>query len=84
MLYIFVINSLQGRFLPSDGPEPGDVRLTSTDDGRVDVFISNSWQPVANSTGSWQLPNSIVVCRELGYPKNGQCTILYFSFTFCS
>ena len=53
------------------GPDSEDVRLTSTHFGRVDVFLSGVWVPVANSRGTWRLESSQVVCRELGYSTNG-------------
>ena len=55
-----------------DGPESGDLRLTSTRWGRVDVFLSGRWQPVADSNMNWTWENSEVVCRELGYAPNGK------------
>ena len=53
------------------GPHSEDVRLTSRTWGRVDVFLSGVWVPVANSHDTWQLESSQVVCRELGYSANG-------------
>ena len=55
-----------------DGPQYGDVRLLNGDSGRVDVFLSGEWQAVADSSGSWNIINSEVVCRELGYSLNCQ------------
>ena len=55
----------------SEGHSSEDVRLTSTTNGRVEVFLSGVWVAVANSRGTWQLNSSQVVCRELGYSANG-------------
>ena len=55
-----------------DEPESGDVRLSYTRSGRVEVFLSGRWQPVADSDMSWTWENSEVVCRELGYAPNGK------------
>ena len=62
-------------FKYTDGPETGDIRLSNfyVDNkyGRVygcpDVFLSGSWVPVTDTSMSWTLENSEVVCRELGY-----------------
>ena len=54
-------------FKCTDGPETGDARLTSGYLGRIDVFQSGIWEPVPDSSSSWTLENSNVVCRELGY-----------------
>ena len=51
----------------TDGLEPGDVALSSTPSGYVQVFLSGVLAPVANSNLSWTGDNSEVVCRELGY-----------------
>ena len=50
-----------------DGPEAGDVHLDGRDYGRVETFVSGSWQPVGNGGYTWSVANSEVVCRELGY-----------------
>ena len=55
-----------------DGPESGDVNLTSIYRGQVEVFLSGMQQLVADSRMSWTLDNAEVVCRELGYAPNGQ------------
>ena len=55
-----------------DGPESEDVRLLNTRSGRVDVFLSGVWLPVADSYNSWTWENSDVVCKELGYAPNGK------------
>ena len=55
-----------------DGPETGNVRLSGIHSGRVDMFLSGMYQPVADSDMSWTLDNSEVVCRELGYAPNGK------------
>ena len=57
-----------------EGPHSEDVRLNRTTNGRVDVFLSGVWVPVANSRGTWQLESSQIVCRELGYSADG-CNI---------
>ena len=49
-------------FKLTDGPETGDVRH-----GFVKVFQSGTWVPVTDSSGSWTLQNSNVVCKQLGY-----------------
>ena len=54
-----------------DGYEQGDVRLTSGVRGRVDVYLSGYWVPVAHTGPAWTLQNTEVVCRELGYAPNG-------------
>ena len=64
--------SCTGWFKIADGAETNDVRLTSTNNGRVELFLSNLWVPVANSFSTWTLESSRVVCRELGYDTNGQ------------
>ena len=56
----------------ADGYEQGDVSLSSTDDGRVEVYLSGYWVHVANTGSIWTLQNSEVVCRELGYAPNGK------------
>ena len=55
-----------------DGPKSGDVRLSDDNRGRVDVFLSGMWLPVADSNRNWTMDNSEVVCRELGYAPDGK------------
>ena len=33
----------------------------------MEVFLSDNWQPVADTAMSWTQNNSVVVCRQLGY-----------------
>ena len=55
-----------------DGPESEDLRLSGTSSGRVEVFLSGIWVPVAQSYLSWTQANANVVCRQLGYAPNGE------------
>ena len=57
----------------ADVPDALDVRLASE---RVEVFLSTRWVAVANSTIAWTLENAQVVCRELGYDKNGEYLVM--------
>lgn len=54
----------------ADGPETGDILLSNhiyNTGGRVEVFQSGSWTPVTDTSISWTLQNSNVVCKQLGY-----------------
>ena len=51
----------------TDGPNTGDIDLFAWYYGRVEVFLSDNWFPVTDTSMSWTLENSKVVCRELGY-----------------
>ena len=65
-------NSILGIFSHNtDGPESGDLRLTRTNRGHMEVFLSGTWHFVADSNMSWTLNNTEVVCRQLGYDTNG-------------
>ena len=66
-LYIESLLSLILHPKCTDGPETGDVRLMYGHRGRVELFHSGNWEPVTNSSMSWTLKNSKVVCGELGY-----------------
>ena len=58
--------------LSTDGPDQHDIRLSSNNNyGYVQVFLSDSWVPVADSNMVWTVKNSEVVCREVGYNPNG-------------
>ena len=59
-----------------DGPESGDVRLTHTYYGSVQVFLSGSWVFITTTHYPWTVENAQVVCRELGYLTTGTCYIL--------
>ena len=73
VIFVYVRNcTIHPMTLLADGAETNDVRLTSTNNGRVELFLSNLWVPVANSFSIWTLESSRVVCRELGYDTNGQ------------
>ena len=50
-----------------DGPQPLEVKLSSTRYGYARVFLSGVWVPIADSRGTWGVDNSEVVCRQLGY-----------------
>ena len=58
-----------------DGLETGDLRLTAARFGRLEMFLSGRWQPVADSNMNWTRQNSEVVCRELGYAPNGKLSV---------
>ena len=49
------------------GPNARDVHLSAWHYGGVNAFLSGSWVPVTDTSMSWTLENSEVVCRELGY-----------------
>ena len=53
----------------TDGPENGDIYPS----GFVRVFQSGIWEPVTDSSSSWTLQNSEVMCRELGFNGNQLC-----------
>ncbi|CAI8023561.1 Scavenger receptor cysteine-rich domain superfamily protein [Geodia barretti] len=53
-----------GVFCSIDGQDPWDIRLYG---GKLQVYLSEQWQPVANSYSTWTSNNSRVVCRELGF-----------------
>lgn len=60
--------------LPTDAPEPGEVRLHGSYYGyeyRVKIFLSNTWGRV---TGPWTRANAQVVCRQLGYNISRECS----------
>ena len=61
-----------------DGPESGDVQLTSTYYGSVQVFLSGSLVYVATPGYPWTVGNARVVCRELGYLTTGskECIVI--------
>ena len=51
----------------TDGQDPWDIRLNGGSSGELQVYLSEQWQPVANSYSTWMSNNSRVVCRELGF-----------------
>jgi deleted-in-malignant-brain-tumors protein 1 len=56
-----------GVFCSIDGQDPWDIRLNGGSNGQLQVYLSEQWQPVANSYSTWTSNNSRVVCRELGF-----------------
>lgn len=51
----------------------GDLRLVDGSiitEGRIEVFIDGVWGTVCDDL--WSNANSIVVCRQLGFPTSGE------------
>ena len=46
------------------------------------MFISGTWQPVADSNMSWTVNNTEVVCRQLGYDTNSMFSVSIRSVHF--
>ena len=58
----------------------GDIRLINhggyKSNGPLNVFVSGKWGTVA--VDSWNVVNTRVVCRQLGFLANGELTQLLF------
>ena len=58
----------------------GEIRLVDGDserDGRLEVCLNQRWGTVCNT--GWSLPDSRVVCKQLGYSASGRfpCTPMH-------
>ena len=54
----------------------GEIRLEGANydnEGRVQICFNNVWGTVCDST--WGLDEASVVCRQLGFPADGQCSL---------
>ena len=52
---------------------PGQLRLVggiTANEGRVEICLNNGWGTVCDN--SWGRAEATVVCRQLGYPTQGQ------------
>jgi hypothetical protein len=70
-------------FCSIDGQDPWDIRLNWGNSGELQVYLSEQWQPVANSSSTWTSNNSKVVCRELGfdpYPTDSSSYYVYNTY----
>ena len=48
----------------------GDIRLSNGSNGRMEVCVNGTWGSVCG-TNRWTQYETIVVCRQLGYPEAG-------------
>lgn len=59
--------------LQQDNCNNGDVRLRDGRveyEGRVEVCVNGTWGTINNAR--WNIPDGIVVCRQLGYNDNSE------------
>ena len=72
--------------LPSTALTPvcqnGEVRLVDgsrPSEGRLEVCYNDFWTPVCDE-GRWGSPEVHVICRQLGYPTEGQFLLELLQF----
>ena len=59
----------------------GDIRLVGgsvADEGRVELCLNNAWGTICDD--GFDINDANVICRQLGYPDHGTCSIIQQTF----
>ena len=79
---VLLLLSLDAAFEP-DNCTHGDIKLVGGNgdhEGTVHVCINQVWSTICDS--GWSSADAGVVCRQLGYQRNGKClTLMLCSFS---